>query len=426
MMEHVAHRRAFQDEPVMALGRSRVQMMLPRLALTLGCWLLVAGGVEAQTRSAEVARRQAEKAAQLGAETPNALEQSVFWIETGGLIERVREGLGGIYPRFGGLSPAGGLGLGAGYRYHFRSGGRFETGYVGSFRGYHLASVELGLPPAAGDRLQVVGAVRYRQATQERYFGVGIASDRDDRTHFGLEDTLATLNLRVVPRDAITIGVEAGWLAVGIGPGRGDFPSIEARFTSSDTPGLDEQPDFWFTRVSVEVDSRDVPTNPRAGGRHWVEWSWYRDRDLGRYDFRRMEVELEQFVPFFHKRRVLALRARAVIADAGDDRHVPFYLMPVLGGPESLRGFREHRFRDENLLLFTAEYRWEAFAALDMALFADAGRAATRRQGLTLSEFETSYGVGFRFSTRQKLVARLDIARGAEGTRVYLRFRPVF
>ena len=55
----------------------------------------------------------------------------------------------------------------------------------------------------------------------------------------------------------------------------------------------------------------------------------------------------------------------------------PRALLPAggAGGSHTLRGFRTFRFRGEKVLLLQAEYRWEAWPALEFALFADAGRA---------------------------------------------------
>jgi hypothetical protein len=40
----------------------------------------------------------------------------------------------------------------------------------------------------------------------------------------------------------------------------------------------------------------------------------------------------------------------------------------------------------------TAEYRWEAWWALDDALFVDAGKVAADRKDLTLRDLDVSYG----------------------------------
>jgi outer membrane protein assembly factor BamA len=114
------------------------------------------------------------------------------------------------------------------------------------------------------------------------------------------------------------------------------------------------------------------------------------------------------------------------LTDADEGNAVPFYLMPFVGGPETLRGFRERRFTDRNLLLFNAEYRYEIFAALDMALFFDAGMVAPRIEDLKVSRFETDYGIGFRFGTRENLILRFDIGLGGEATRYFLKFGPAF
>ena len=68
-----------------------------------------------------------------------------------------------------------------------------------------------------------------------------------------------------------------------------------------------------------------------------------------------------------------------MFTNAESDNSVPFYLQPTLGGASHLRGFRESRFRDQNSVLVGAEYRWEAWWALDAALFVDAGMVAPSR-----------------------------------------------
>jgi outer membrane protein assembly factor BamA len=105
---------------------------------------------------------------------------------------------------------------------------------------------------------------------------------------------------------------------------------------------------------------------------------------------------------------------------------VPFYLQPTLGGARNLRGFREFRFRDNNSVLATAEYQWEAWWALDVALFADAGTVAPTRQLLSMRDVEVGYGVGFRFHSNKAFVGRLDLAFSKEGFIPLLRFEHVF
>ena len=131
-------------------------------------------------------------------------------------------------------------------------------------------------------------------------------------------------------------------------------------------------------------------------------------------------------MPLPDRYRLVALRAQGVFTNADSDKSVPFYLQPTLGGASHLRGFRESRFRDQNSVLVGAEYRWEAWWALDGALFVDAGMVAPSRRSLSLREMEVGYGVGFRFHSNRAFVARLDLAFSREGFVPLLRFEHAF
>src|SRR5262249_1864109 len=97
---------------------------------------------------------------------------------------------------------------------------------------------------------------------------------------------------------------------------------------------------------------------------------------------------------------VFAFRAKSVLTYS--DAPLPFYMQPALGGSEDLRGYRPYRFRGNNLLVMSAEYRWEVFSGLDMALFADAGRVAMKKSDLITRDLETSGGFGLRFNQRNR------------------------
>ena len=123
---------------------------------------------------------------------------------------------------------------------------------------------------------------------------------------------------------------------------------------------------------------------------------------------------------------MLALRANVVLTDADAGNDVPFYYMPNLGGAHELRGFREFRFTDRNKLLLTAEYRWEAWWALDVALFVDAGKVTADSSDLDFRDLEAAYGVGFRFHSTDSFALRLDLAKSREGFIPFLRYENVF
>jgi outer membrane translocation and assembly module TamA len=78
------------------------------------------------------------------------------------------------------------------------------------------------------------------------------------------------------------------------------------------------------------------------------------------------------------------------------------------------------------MVVVNAEYRWEAFSGLDVALFADAGQVAPRAQDLRVRDMKTSAGFGFRFNTAKGVIYRIDVGFSKEATRVSMKFGTSF
>jgi outer membrane protein assembly factor BamA len=105
---------------------------------------------------------------------------------------------------------------------------------------------------------------------------------------------------------------------------------------------------------------------------------------------------------------------------------VPFYLLPSLGGKNTLRGYYDYRFHDRDMEVLNAESRWGLFTHLDAAVFFDAGKVASQASDLDFSHMRTSYGFGFRVHTRQSTVGRVDLGHSQEGWRVVFKFSDPF
>jgi outer membrane protein assembly factor BamA len=206
-------------------------------------------------------------------------------------------------------------------------------------------------------------------------------------------------------------------------------PAISTRFTESDAPGLATDSTFTVASIGATVDYRDIPRNPRAGGRYHLEMSRYADRDRSpaAHAFTRIDAELEQHLSAWKRQRVLTLRAFASSswADAGDE--VPFYLQPTLGGSRLLRGFVTDRFRDRTLVALQAEYGWDVSPFLNAVLFYETGTVAPRWREIDIHAFRRDYGIGFRFGSARTVAVRTDLALGSgEGPRITMRLNHAF
>jgi hypothetical protein len=76
--------------------------------------------------------------------------------------------------------------------------------------------------------------------------------------------------------------------------------------------------------------------------------------------------------------------------------------------------------------LLNVEYRYEIFSGLDMAIFADAGKVAPRRDLINFRNLESTVGFGLRFNVRNNVFMRIDTGFSQEGFQVWLKFNDIF
>lgn len=391
-------------------------------------------GNDEPRRAAIAAAERDRKAAETTPPDRTTVERGLYWYDNQSLLAKISGSWHGIHLAGGDFPAGAGTTAGIGFDRVIGSATnpdrahRLDVSAVAAYstRGYMRASAAAGVSRIGGAPVALrIHGQRY-EFPQEDFFGLGSGSRTEDRTNYLQEGTEVGAEVRWKPALMEFRGGVA-LVSPAIGPGTDSrYLSTEQLFDPGTLPGYDEQPDFLRTDASAAFDWRDNPLHPHAGGRYSVALSRYHDRDLDAFDFNRVDIELQQYVPLPNRYRTLALRAAAVVTDPGAGQDVPFFYQPTLGGGQQLRGFREFRFRDRNSLVLTAEYRWEASWMLDGALFVDAGKVAHERSDLNFRDLDVSYGVGFRVHSNRAFVTRLDLAVSREGFIPLLRFEHVF
>jgi len=339
----------------------------------------------------------------------------------------------------GGGFPAGaGTGVGVGFTHDLgrtraaadpNRANRLAIDALGAYgtRGYSRVAAGFDMLRLAGAPLDVRVSGQHYEFPQQDFFGFTQDSRKEDRTNYLMRSTEGGAEVRWQATRLIDVAGGVFYLTPGIGSGTDSrYPSTDGFFNPAAIPGFKDQPDFIGTDASVALDWRDNPLHPHAGGRYGLDFSDYRDRDLDTFGFRKVSIDLQQYLPIPNRYRTIALHAAAVFTDPRSGQQVPFYFEPTLGGAQALRGFREFRFQDRHSVLATAEYRWEAWWALDGALFVDAGMVAADRHDFALRDVDVSYGIGFRLHSNSAFVARLDLAFSREGFIPLLRFEHAF
>ena len=384
------------------------------------------------SRTAALEAERAERAKSLRAYEPGKLEKWMLWFENADPIGKISP-YNGFYLQYGfrWKPVGGGLGVGGGWRHDlFNRNTRLVLGAGISTRNYQMLQADFSAPYLARNKVELGTSIVYRHNPQEDFWGLGVESRKEDRVSFGVDYTHVEGRAIVRPTPWLQAGTRIGRLDGTVGRGTDPrFPSIEERFTDAAAPGLAEQPAFAYTEFFGAVDYRDQADNTRDGGLYSLTWREYSDLDFDRYSFRAVDTLVRQFVPIFDKKRVFAFQARlqSAAVDEGAGQQVPFYFKPTLGGSTSQRGFNDYRFRDDAVVYFNAEYRWEAFSGLDMALFSDWGTVAPNIGRLKLSQMKNAYGIGFRFNTAKTVLFRVDIGfGGGEGIRYFFKFSPAF
>lgn len=383
---------------------------------------------DAASRAELLAKMREQKAQVTQPPQPKGMEKALLYVEKHRILERLSVA-DGWYPRIGGLATGGGFAGGIGYRKHlFNDELLVNTSGAVSTKAYKEVIAQATYPSLWNDHLEIGANFRWRDFPQEDFFGIGAASQIDMRTNYAIESTDINGRIAVKPFGWLRIGADVGLFDPTIGQGTDPrMPSTELIFTDADAPGLVAQPSFLYKTVFLEVDYRDQPGNARSGGLWRASYAAWKDRELNQFDFGRFDGEAAYFIPIFDKKRVFALRAGVSYVNNDPGERVPFYVLPYIGGSDTVRSFREFRFRDENAVFFNAEYRWEAFSGLDMALFVDAGKVAEDWEDINFTDLRKAYGLGFRFNTYKSVFLRFDVAAGGgEGTRMFFKFGPAF
>jgi len=298
---------------------------------------------------------------------------------------------------------------------------------TGSNYAYADALARMDVRNLGGLPFSVAFEGEYKRHPREPFFGIGQGSLLENRTTYRFESSRAGATLWWDAPKGFRVGSAVDVIGMSQGAGNdNDYPTTGRLFTAEALPGLGSAPTFFRFGGFADFDWRDAEDYPQAGGYYALRIYDYNDSNLDSFDFRSYEIEAQQYFPFLHKHRVIALRFLGELTNADNPDRVPFFLWPTLGGGKDLRGFRTFRFRDFNKMLMQAEYRWKAWMGLDMALFFDAGKVFPHRGGFDFDDLETAYGIGFRFNTGEALFLRADIAYSSEGLKPHFSLSHVF
>ena len=304
------------------------------------------------------------------------------------------------------IAGAGWFSAGPGYRHHLFDGpGVVDVSAAVSSQKHVVAQARLEWPSLIHDRVSLGTQVMYQDLRNIEYFGRGNESLLSDRSAYRLSDLDVMAYTTIHATKRLTID--------------GRFGRVEP------APSSHLPPSFIHGDVGVAADWRDAPDHPTRGGLYRASLTNYWERGGGTITLRRYEIEGSQYVPV-SANWIIAVHAWEVFSDPSAGVEVPFYLMPSLGGPNTLRGYDDYRFHDHNMQVVNGELRCALFAHLDVAGFVDSGKVAAHAGGLDFTDLKTSYGIGLRLHSGASTLIRMDIGHSREGWHIFFAMSDPF
>ena len=382
------------------------------------------------TREEVIANERADRVAELWPERQSPMVDTVNRLVERGFSEGLDSGKGSNGPQIvvGGMRPGQGFTAGLGYR---RSDLWAERlGYRGTVRGTlqgaYMFDFNLDFQGLKTDRTAVRWYTKYESSPDIDFYGLGNTSPKENHTSFAYDDLTTDVDAAFQALRHLDVGFTTGYLHADTGRGHDDFTPIDELFPPEQLPGFEQDTEFTRIGAFVDFDYRDSKTGPRSGGVLGMRYREYWDIDKKTFAFRQTEYEFQQYLPYYNKGRVIAIRAAVVLTFPKEGNEVPIYLQPVLGGNDDLRGFGGYRFRDNHSVYLGVEHRWHASSNLEMSAFLDAGKVVPLKRDIDVTRMNYSGGIGFRVRMRSAIVSRTDFAVSREGFRIVWTFSDIF
>ncbi|MDR3353849.1 MAG: BamA/TamA family outer membrane protein [Synergistaceae bacterium] len=171
-----------------------------------------------------------------------------------------------------------------------------------------------------------------------------------------------------------------------------------------------------------DVEAINVEKGMEALNSDWSYWKYWLEL--------RYYVSLSMLTEMFERNFTVddippILAARLIAGDA--DGYLPWAVDYTIGGDNTLRGYKDKRFRGDQIFLFNAEMRLPVHKSASLVLFYDTGKVwdSYRGEDFDFGDLAESYGMGVRVRTPLGNL-RLDFAQGDEESRVHFGFGEMF
>ncbi len=263
----------------------------------------------------------------------------------------------------------------------------------------------------------------YDSRPDRRYFGIGNNVLESSRSYLLLEESSAQVQLLLGASPVRQFRILAGYSDLAPRRAWRGTPRLEDAFAPDSVPYYHRASREYLLGFSGDLALLDQGVDPSLGIHGRVEWQHARGVRTSDPSYNQWLVEGRGYLPVLSPRRVLAFRAvYAGVDPTGDTDALPFYRLVMSDGPLRFAGYSSQRFRDRQLLLARAEYRWLVWHKVSAVALYELGEVAPSAGVFTIPAAHRSYGGGIRAGTGEGTALRIELAT-SRGNGLYLTLR---
>jgi Omp85 superfamily domain len=289
----------------------------------------------------------------------------------------------------------------------------------------------------------------YLRRTKDNFFGIGPLIPNTSQTNFDLEERSYNASLYHDFARGIQVGgyFSESNSATYTGQKHRDIP-IDRLFSGDQgtVPAAQWAPGLFtnarilsyggFAQYDLRNNSRGLTKGAYFYGRVGSAQGLKDKTAFSDYGWLEAELDARGYIPLGSDKTSLALRGYANLKNPRGDSQIPFYDLSFLGGRMYGRGFKNFRFRGNNVAFGSAELRQTVWTqsedrGLDVFAFGDGGqvwgdnRSQTDPTILANQEFDSrnwraSVGGGFQYRYSRAFAGRVEIGHSHERNLIYV------
>ena len=267
--------------------------------------------------------------------------------------------------------------------------------------------------------------IRYQFLSDESFYGIGKDARESDRSNYGHEQIIIWASFKRNLSRIWSVNAQMGFEDNEIKRGGDEtYPSTTDLYVNGTLPGLGRKNQMGEVRLTFEADARNRIGQPTAGYKLLFSGAFSQQIEKKTFGFWKFTADFSKYVHLFYNRTIV-LRVAGEVTEPFRSREIPFYHLGELGSRETIRGFKRGRFRDQDMILGSLEYRYPVWFHTDIALFCDAGQVSKDIfHEHSREDFQVGYGLGIRFLGEEDVIAKFEISNSREQIRVYFELNP--